>query len=112
MRCLYVPRDHIINNPLIVIPGFSPLPRHFLIYFDVIIPKISKKVKKVSHKGGINTKISWYVRCLYVPRDHIINNPLRGIPGFSPLPRHLPIYFDVIIPKISKKSKKSAKRVA
>ena len=112
MRCLYVPRDHIINNPLRVIPGFSPLPRHFLIYFDVIIPKISKKVKKVSHKGGINTKISWYVRCLHVLKDHIINNPRRGIPGFSPLPRHLPIYFDVIIPKISKKSKKSAIRVA
>ena len=61
-----------------------------------------------SHKGGIKPKfmVCEIVRCLYVPRDHIINNPLRGIPGFSPLPRHLPIYFDVIIPKISKKVKK------
>ena len=49
------------------------------------------------------------VRCLYVPRDHIMNPPgppLRVIPGFYPLPGHFPIYFAVIIPKISKKSKK------
>ena len=80
VRCLYVPRDHIMNSPgppLRVIPGFYPLPGHFPIYFAVIIPKISKKVKKVNILS-LPKSLLCYSIAVYNTVWQLIFNPQRN----------------------------------